>query len=275
MAVKKSQDKPQDMISPDGMADGSVDPKEQEKFGAMAALWWDPQGPMRPLHRINPLRLDYIRDQILENHPKFKSTQESSLKPVQAKPLQGLSCLDIGCGAGLVSESLARMGGSVLGLDATAKIIEAAKAHLANSMDKLDLSYQCGTVESLAQKQLQYDIVTALEVVEHVQNPDQFLKDVASVVKPGGLVFLSTLNRTAKSFALGIIAAEYILRWLPRGTHEWKRFMKPAELVRSLRDCGLQPLNLSGITYNPFKDQFSISATDVSVNYILCFQKTS
>lgn len=235
-----------------------IDPDEQEKFARLANQWWDPHGPMRPLHMINPVRLDYLVERITRHYGEFS----------------GLSILDIGCAAGLTSFPLARLGGEVLGIDATPSLIQAAEAHYQSLGDlaPAHLSFRCATLAELAARRDSFDVVLALEVVEHVEDVSAFLQACLSMVKPGGLLILSTLNRNLKSWALGIIAAEYILNWLPKGTHQWQKFLTPSELVAALGPS-VKLMDLSGLVYQPWRQQFVIKQGDVSVNYLAQFCK--
>ena len=233
----------------------TIDPAEIAHFAKDSSAWWDEHGPFRPLHRLNPVRLSYIRDRL--------SDDKSSLKP-----LAGLSVLDLGCGGGIVCELLARMGANVTGIDADENAIATAKEHAQQS--GLSIDYIAG--DAGAHKK-QYDVVLALEIVEHVTDIDAFIKICAARVKPGGTLIMSTLNRTPKSFLLGIVAAEYILRWVPQGTHKWNKFVKPSTLSRALRAAGLNVTDITGLIYNPVKDEFALSATDIDVNYLLTAEK--
>ncbi len=245
----------------------SIDPKEQEKFEAWAMQWWDADGPMRPLHLLNPVRLDYLRDQLIKQFELSKPSEPF-------KPLSNLTILDVGCGAGLVSEPMARMGANVTGIDAGEKMVNAAKLHAEQSPEPLtNLSYAVNTVEALAEQKQQFDVVFALEVVEHVESPDQFIACLSKLVRPEGVLILSTLNRTLKGFLLGIIGAEYVLRWLPRGTHDWNRFLKPSEITRMAAEHGFHPLDLDGIVFDPLRGRFKIHPRDVAVNYIMSLRK--
>lgn len=219
----------------------------------MGEKWWDEDGPMRPLHRLNPVRLQYIRDAL---------TDDRGLKP-----LKGLSVADIGCGGGLVTEPLCRMGARVTGVDAGKENIRTAKAHAARH--GLEIEYLATTVEDLAASGRKFDAVTALEIVEHVADPELFLASCCKILKKDGVLVFSTLNRTAKSFALGIVAAEYILRWLPAGTHDWRRFMKPSEAALLLEKNGMEVTDVRGLVYSPLARAFSLSASDIGVNYLL------
>jgi 2-polyprenyl-6-hydroxyphenyl methylase/3-demethylubiquinone-9 3-methyltransferase len=235
----------------------SVDPKEIERFDALAEDWWDEDGPMAPLHKLNPVRLAYIRDRISDHLGRSTDGQQ---------PLLGLQVLDIGCGGGLLSEPLARMGATVTGIDLAPSHIEGAKRHAAEA--GLAIDYRIASVEALVTAGERFDLVCAMEVVEHVPDQPAFLKDTAALVKPNGGLVMATLNRTVRSFALGIVAAEYVLGWLPRGTHSWSRFVRPSEAARALRRGGLTVRDLAGVTYDPLRDRFRLSQ-DPAVNYML------
>jgi 2-polyprenyl-6-hydroxyphenyl methylase/3-demethylubiquinone-9 3-methyltransferase len=233
----------------------TLDRDEVARFAKLAHEWWDANGPFRPLHRINPTRLTYIRDQLCQNFGRDKKAAAS---------LAGLTVLDIGCGGGLVAEPLTRLGAEVTGIDPAAETIEAAKTHAKGG--RLDIIYRAITAEALAAEGAAYDAVLLLEVVEHVPDVPQFLKQVARLVKPGGVMILSTINRTLKAYALVIIGAELILRWLPAGTHNWARFVTPEELRRALKSAGLAPTDVTGMVYNPLADEWRL-ASDSDVNY--------
>ena len=236
----------------------SIDPDEVAKFSAMAADWWDPRGKFRPLHKFNPVRLRFIRE-TAERH--------FCLAPGLKRPLEGLRLIDIGCGGGLVSEPMARLGAEVTGLDAAEANIKTALTHA--SEQGLEINYQAGTVEGLiAHGTAPFDIVLNLEVVEHVADPAQFLKDSASLLKPGGLMIVASLNRTAKALATAVIGAEYVLGWLPRGTHDWSKFVTPDEARSALLETGLNVGNTVGVSYAPLSDSWKLS-TDTGVNYML------
>ena len=238
----------------------SVNPDEIAKFEAMADSWWDANGKFKPLHDINPLRIGYIRDHAAQHFAQGGDT-----------PLQGLSLLDVGCGGGLLCEPMTRLGAKVTGVDASEKNIRVAALH-AEKMG-LAIDYQHRTAEALAAEGAQYDIVLALEIVEHVADLDAFMESVCALVKPDGLLFLSTLNRTAKSFAFAIIGAEYVLRWLPRGTHDWKQFIKPSELHARLRKHDITVQDQTGMVLNPLSWKWELKPNDLSVNYLLVGRK--
>jgi 2-polyprenyl-6-hydroxyphenyl methylase/3-demethylubiquinone-9 3-methyltransferase len=237
--------------------DGTVDPAEIERFSRIADEWWDPTGKFAPLHRLNPVRIGYIRDRVAAHWQR---------DALNGEPLKGLSLLDIGCGGGLMSEPMTRLGASVTGVDASARNIATASVHAARQ--DLAIDYREGTAEGLAESGAQFDVVLALEIVEHVADVDLFLRSCGRLVKPGGLLFLSTLNRTAKAWVLAIAGAEYVLGWLPRGTHDWKKFLTPAELSRSIRRAGLSVTALQGVSYKPLKDEWVLTG-DTGVNYMV------
>ena len=234
----------------------TVDPAEVAKFSKLSQEWWDPKGKMAPLHRINPLRLAYIRDAACR---KF----DRNVKSLSC--LSGLRILDIGCGAGLLCEPFARLGAQVIGVDPSPSNIAAARLHA--DRGHLSIDYRCTTVEEMDVRE-RFDVVLAMEVVEHVSDVGLFVKRCASMLKPGGLMVVSTLNRNWKSFALAIVGAEYVLRWLPRGTHQWDKFVTPDELAKYLLDNRLTITEQSGVVYNPFGDRWSLS-TDMGVNYMV------
>lgn len=234
----------------------TVDAAEIAKFSKLSAEWWDPKGKMAPLHRINPLRLGYIRDAACR---KFERNVRS------LNCLGSLRVLDIGCGAGLLCEPLSRLGAQVIGIDPSQSNIAAAKLHADKS--HLAIDYRCTTVEEIDPRE-RFDIVLAMEVVEHVTDVGVFLKRCASMLKPNGLMVVSTLNRNWKSFALAIVGAEYVLRWLPRGTHEWSKFVAPDELAKHLLDNRLVITEQTGVVYSPFADKWTLSS-DMDVNYMV------
>jgi len=236
----------------------TVDPAEVERFARIAGEWWDPRGKFAPLHRLNPVRLGFIRDRAAAHWQR---------DPLSGTPLQGLSVLDIGCGGGLICEPMARLGATVTGIDAAERNVAVARLHAAGQ--ELAIDYRESTAEALAAGGAQFDIVLALEIVEHVADVDLFLQSCGRLTKPGGLVFLSTLNRTVKAWALAIAGAEYVLRWLPRGTHDWRKFLKPSEVVRGLRRAGVEPHEIAGVVYSPLSRTWSLNKRDLDVNYML------
>jgi 2-polyprenyl-6-hydroxyphenyl methylase / 3-demethylubiquinone-9 3-methyltransferase len=239
-------------------AGSTVDPAEIERFARIADEWWDPRGKFAPLHRLNPVRLGFIRDRAAAHWRR---------EPLSEAPLQGLSLVDIGCGGGLICEPMARLGAQVTGIDAADRNIAIARLHAAGQ--DLAIDYRAATAEALSETGAQFDIVLALEIVEHVADVDLFLHSVGRLAKPGGLVFLSTLNRTAKAWALAIAGAEYVLGWLPRGTHDWRKFLKPSEVVRGLRRAGVEPQEIAGVVYSPLSRAWSLNKRDLDVNYML------
>lgn len=235
----------------------SIDPAELAKFEAMAAEWWDPHGKFRPLHHMNPVRLEYVASQIAAQFGRDRSA---------IRPFAGLRLLDIGCGGGLLSEPMARLGADVTGADAAARNIAVARSHAQAA--GLAIDYRVTTAEELAAAGERFDAVLALEIVEHVASPQAFLDACAALARPGGLVIVSTLNRTPESFAKAIVGAEWVMRWLPRGTHDWRRFITPAELEAILRTAGLTPVDKRGMVYDLLRRDWSLSARDLGCNYI-------
>jgi len=235
----------------------SIDPAELAKFEAMAAEWWDPNGKFKPLHRMNPLRLDYVATQIAAQFGRDRRAP---------RPFEGLRLLDIGCGGGLLSEPMARLGAEVTGADAVARNIAVAQLHAENQ--GLDIDYRATTAEALLGEGERFDAILALEIIEHVAAPQDFLDTCAGLARPGGMVIASTLNRTAASFAKAIVGAEWVLRWLPRGTHDWARFITPDELDAMLRGAGLDPVDRRGMVFAPLSGEWRLSDSDLSVNYI-------
>ncbi|HPD82808.1 MAG: bifunctional 2-polyprenyl-6-hydroxyphenol methylase/3-demethylubiquinol 3-O-methyltransferase UbiG [Alphaproteobacteria bacterium] len=236
----------------------TVNLKEIQNFSKDSAYWWDIDGPFRPLHRLNPIRLGYIKSQICSHFDRDLNSLNT---------YEGLKILDIGCGGGLVCEPMARLGGIVSGIDADTNAIEVAKDHAKNS--GLEIEYHATSSDELVKTGKKYDVVLALEIIEHVDNQDLFVKNVMDLCKPGGLIIFSTLNRNPKSFALGIMAAEYILGWVPKGTHDWKKFIKPSELSRMISHHGGNPQDLCGLAFNPIKNDFHLAPKDLDVNYFL------
>lgn len=240
----------------------TIDPDEIAHFTAMADEWWDADGKFRPLHQMNPTRLRYLRDRIAAH---FGRDGESD------SPFSGLSVVDIGSGGGLICEPLARLGAEVTGIDAAEKNIAIASLHAGEG--GLTINYQHKTAETLAEEGKRFDVVLALEIIEHVADVDAFLSAVCALAKPGGLIFVSTLNRTAKSYAMAIVGAEYILRWLPRGTHHWHKFLKPAEIILPLAQYGAETQNVTGLAYHPLSGAWRLDEKQLDVNYILTAQK--
>jgi 2-polyprenyl-6-hydroxyphenyl methylase/3-demethylubiquinone-9 3-methyltransferase len=248
--------------SADASPAASVDAREIAKFSALAGAWWDPAGKFRPLHRLNPVRLAYIRD---------RAAARFGREALSPRPLAGLSLLDIGCGGGLLAEPLARLGARVTGIDAAETSIAAAESHAAES--ELAIDYRLSTAEALAETGAGFEIVLAMEIIEHVSDVEGFMGAAARLVAPGGLLILSTLNRTAKSFALAILGAEYLLRWLPRGTHDWRRFLRPSEVAAAVRPQGLALTEAIGVVYSPLTDKWRLAEGDLDVNYMMCFEQ--
>lgn len=244
------------------MSQTTIDPAEVAKFEAMAAEWWDPAGKFRPLHLMNPIRLDYITRQLAAQFGRDLRAP---------RPLAGLRVLDIGCGGGLLSEPLARLGADVIGADAAAGNIPVARVHA--EAQGLAIDYRHTSAEDLAAAGERFDLVLAMEIVEHVEGPQGFLDTCAAMVRPGGLLIASTLNRTPQSFMAAIVAAEWVLRWLPRGTHDWNRFIAPDDLVAMVRTAGLTPVDRKGMVYHPLSRRWSLSARDLSVNYVISAER--
>ncbi|MFP4098112.1 MAG: bifunctional 2-polyprenyl-6-hydroxyphenol methylase/3-demethylubiquinol 3-O-methyltransferase UbiG [Alphaproteobacteria bacterium] len=232
----------------------SIDQEEIKHFTKDASQWWNPDGPFKPLHKLNPVRLSFITEQITTYFKRKSDTKDA---------LEGLDILDIGCGGGLICEPLAKLKANITGLDADPTAIDTATRHARQS--QLDITY---LNEDLKNIQQQYDVVLALEVIEHVTDISLFIKQCANALKPEGILIISTINRTAKSFALGIIAAEYILRWVPKGTHSWHKFVKPSEIIRAARTHNIQPIKISGMVYNPLADEFTLSDNS-DINYTM------
>ncbi|MEK0165157.1 bifunctional 2-polyprenyl-6-hydroxyphenol methylase/3-demethylubiquinol 3-O-methyltransferase UbiG [Phaeobacter sp. A36a-5a] len=241
----------------------TVDPSEIAKFEAMAAEWWDPTGKFKPLHMLNPCRLDYITRQIAGEFDRNLSDQA---------PFSGLRILDIGCGGGLLSEPIARLGADVVGADAAAGNIPVAQVHAQQS--GLDIDYRHTTAEALAEAGEQFDVVLNMEVVEHVADPLSYLTATQQLLRPGGLQICSTINRNPKSYAMAILGAEVVMRWLPRGTHEWSKFITPDELFELLSKAGLTPVDRKGFVFNPIFWSWSLSDRDLSVNYVTASTKS-
>jgi len=244
-------------------ASATVDPQEVERFAAHAEAWWDPEGSFRPLHRLNPVRLDYIRQHL---------TAHFGRSIFSLQPFDGLTLLDIGCGGGLVAEPMSRLGFAVTAVDADDQAIAVARAHA--EATGLSIDYRGTTAEALAEAGESFDVVLAMEVVEHVADVGLFVRLAAAMVKPGGLMVVATLNRTVKSFALAIVGAEYILRWLPRGTHQWEKFVTPNELEIALEQSRLRVIGETGVVYDLLADRWQLSA-DMDVNYMMAAEKAA
>jgi 2-polyprenyl-6-hydroxyphenyl methylase/3-demethylubiquinone-9 3-methyltransferase len=248
-------------------AAASVDPREVERFSALADAWWEPEGEFRPLHKLNPVRLAYVRD---------RAAARFGRDPKSPRALEGLEVLDIGCGGGILAEPLARLGAHVVGIDAAPRNIEAAKRHAAQS--GLAIDYRALSAEDLARGTQRFDLVLNMEVVEHVADVASFLGTSLELLKPpgkdrpGGAMVLATLNRTPQSFAFAIVGAEMLLRWLPRGTHDWSRFLRPSELAATLRAHDAHVLELTGVSYSPLTGRFALGR-DLSVNYMALVER--
>ncbi|MDS9466629.1 bifunctional 2-polyprenyl-6-hydroxyphenol methylase/3-demethylubiquinol 3-O-methyltransferase UbiG [Paracoccus sp. MBLB3053] len=236
----------------------SIDPAEVAKFQAMAQEWWDPHGKFKPLHMLNPTRLDYVTTQIAAQFGRDRNTE---------LPFEGLTVLDIGCGGGLMSEPLARLGATVTGADAAEGNIAIAALHAKEQ--GLAIDYRATTSEALLAEGQSYDIVMALEIVEHVAEPSEFIASCRDLVRPGGMLIQSTLNRTMRSFGAAIIGAEWVMRWLPKGTHDWHRFITPDELAAMTEATGLRVVDRCGMVFNPLGWSWSLSHRDLSVNYAM------
>jgi 2-polyprenyl-6-hydroxyphenyl methylase/3-demethylubiquinone-9 3-methyltransferase len=243
------------------MTDTTINTEEVEKFGRMAEEWWDPKGKFKPIHKFNPVRLAYIREHALSHFGKDSSVR---------RPLEGLRVLDIGCGGGLLCEPLARLGATVVGADAAERNIEVARLHAAQS--ELNIDYRATTSETLAAAGEQFDIVLNMEVVEHVDNVPLYMKSCADLVAPGGLIFTATINRTLRALGLAIFGAEYVLRWLPRGTHSYEKFLTPDEIRALLTRNGLKVTDQTGVVYHPLADDWRMSP-DMGVNYMVLAEK--
>ena len=241
----------------------TIDEADLAKYDRLGEEWWDPKGPMGQLHKFNPVRVGYICDTLA------RETAKGEVDPA-GQPLAGFRILDLGSGGGILAESLAALGADMTGIDPAPNNIGVATRHA--QTQGLSIDYRCTTVDALAKTSDAFDAVCVMEVVEHVRDVSGFLRDCASLVKPGGLLFGATLNRTFKSYALAIVGAEYVLRWLPRGTHDWNKFVTPAEFNRYLAAAGLTPLAESGVVYNPFGDRWHLSP-DMGCNYMVVAQR--
>lgn len=241
--------------------DPTIDREEVARFARHAASWWDPSGSFRPLHRLNPARLAFIRDALDAHFGRDKRS---------LTPFAGLSLCDIGCGGGLIAEPMARLGFAVTAIDADGEAVAVAREHAAAG--GLEVDYRCDSAESLAAGKQRFDVVLALEIIEHVADPDALLAACSTLVKAGGVFIGATLNRTPQSYALAIVGAEYVMRWLPRGTHDWRRFLRPSEFVLGLRRAGLHPTQLKGLGYQPLRGHWT-QTDDLSVNYLVMATK--
>ena len=235
----------------------TIDPSEIAKFEAMAAEWWDVEGKFKPLHMLNPTRLEYITREIAAEFGRDRDAKA---------PFEGLRILDIGCGGGLLCEPMARLGADVVGVDAAAGNIPVAEIHAKQS--GLTIDYRHDTAENLAKVGEQFDVILNMEVIEHVADPQAYSNACAELLKPNGLMICSTINRNPKSYLVAIIGAEYVMRWLPKGTHEWDKFITPDELCAFIENAGLKPVDRKGFVFNPLTWSWSISASDLSVNYV-------
>ena len=240
---------------------GTIDSEEVARFSAMAAEWWDPTGKFKPLHRFNPVRLAYIKQEVCRKFGRDPKTTDA---------FKGLRFLDIGCGGGLLSEPMARLGAEVVGADPSETNIEIAKLHMQSSGLRID--YRAETAEALAAAGETFDVVLNMEVVEHVADVPLFLQATSSMVRPGGLMFIATINRTLKAYALAIVGAEYVLRWLPKGTHSYEKLVRPEEIEGPLQAAGLSVVDRSGVSYNPLTDSWAQSR-DMDVNYMLLAER--
>ena len=239
----------------------SVDQAEIDKFSAMAEEWWDPKGKFKPLHKFNPVRLSYIREKVIANF---------NLDENEIRPFKNLEIIDIGCGGGLLSVPMTRLGAQVTGIDAAEKNIKIAQTHAEN--EGLEIDYRQTSAEELAEQGKQFDVILNMEVIEHVADVESFMKSSCDLLKPGGIMFVATLNRTPKSFLFAIVGAEYVLNWLPKGTHQWQKFLKPHEINNLFEQNGLPLEDSSGVKYNPLSDSFYLSK-DMGVNFMMIGKK--
>lgn len=256
------------MVVSTGRARSSVDEADVARFEALGEDWWAPRGSMRALHKLNPVRIAYLRDQMVEHFPAPDGGERDALMP---RPLAGLSILDIGCGGGILCEPMTRLGAHVTGVDPAPGNVRIAGKHAEEC--GLTIDYRATTAEELAATGVKFDVVLCMEVVEHVTDMRAFVKTACSLVRPGGLFFAATLNRTLKSFALAIVGAEYVLRWVPKGTHQWEKFVTPRELEDAIADGGLAVTDVAGVVYNPLRDAWS-QARDLDVNYMLVARRS-
>jgi len=239
-----------------------IDPSEIAKFEAMADEWWDPEGKFKPLHMLNPCRLDYAVQQIAATHSRDRCAP---------RPFEGLRIVDIGCGGGLLCEPMARLGAAVVGIDPAARNIPVARIHAERSGVEID--YRVTTAEALVAAGERFDVVLNMEVVEHVPDPQAYMDACAALVRPGGLMLTSTINRNPKSFAMAIVGAEYVMRWLPKGTHEWRKFITPDELAAMTERAGLKVVDRKGYVFNPLGWDWRLSSRDLSVNYVMAAER--
>ena len=240
----------------------SIDPEEVARFSRIAEEWWDEKGKFKPLHRINPARIGYIKQLVCKQFGRMDHDNQ---------PFTGLSLLDIGCGGGLICEPMCRLGAQVTGVDASSKNVKVAALH-ARQMG-LTIHYRAATAEQLLAEKQQFQVVLALEIIEHVTDPQAFIRHCSQLVKPGGLLIMSTLNRTAKSFIMAIVGAEYVMRWLPRGTHNFRKFVRPSEMRLGLLENGMEVIDTSGLVLNPLKNEWEINPRDIDVNYLMAARK--
>ena len=245
------------------MSQSTINDAEIAKFTAMAEEWWDPKGKFKPLHKFNPVRLAYIRDQLIAHFGRDGSVM---------RPLEGLRIVDIGCGGGLLCEPLTRLGATVTGVDAAERNIAIAKIHAEKS--GLSIDYRATTSEALVAAGESYDVVLNMEVVEHVDNVPLYMKSCADLVAPGGLMFTATLNRTARAFALAVVGAEYVLGWLPKGTHDWKKFLTPDEIRSLIIRNGLKVTGEKGVVFHPIADEWRLSS-DMGINYMVLAERSA
>jgi len=246
-------------LDQDAVPGATVDPDEVAFFARIADSWWDPNGPFKPLHQLNPTRLGYIRQEV---------SKHFGLKDTSRTPFQGLRLLDIGCGGGLISEPMCRLGADVVAVDASEKNIKTASVHA--SAGGLNIDFRNNTAEALADAGEQFDVIVNMEVIEHVADVDAYLAACRKLLKPEGIMLLSTINRTPKAYLFAIIGAERVLRWLPKGAHDWDKFLTPTELSGATAKAGFAPTEATGFVYNPFSGRWRLSTSDTSVNYAMC-----
>ncbi len=243
--------------------DSTIDPREVEFYSTMATTWWDPQGPFWPLHKLNDLRIAYIQDKLCHHFSRRRDSE---------RPLEGLRVLDVGCGGGILSESMARLGADVTGIDVVEKNIRIASLHAADAA--LDINYRVATASEVAASGKKYDVVLNMEVVEHVADVDAFMRDCTRLTADSGVMFVATINRTAKAWLFAIFGAEYVLRWLPKGTHRWSMFRQPAEIEAHLEAGGLVVRDTTGVAANPFARSLHLTPS-VAVNYMMFCTKAN